>query len=746
MLQKTPPGDAPPARKTRRFLPSRRTFLVGAAATVGVVVGFAVWPRSYPPAWTAGEGETLFNAWLRVGADGRVTVAVPQAELGQGAWSGLAQIVADELGADWRMVGVEPAAFHPDYAHVGLVRLGTASLPPMLREIAAFAGETAVRRLNLQMTGGSTSIKGYHDILREAGAAARAMLVEAAAGRWGVDPALLDTRNGFVVYQAQRMPLGEAAALVDPSRPPADVRLRPEASRPLVGRPLTRLDIPPKVDGSARFAGDVRLPGMVFATIRHGPVGGRLVAVQAPEGVRTVNGPNWVAAIGPTTWEARRALSRVTPRFEIEGRPAGDWIAAGVRASLDAEGGTIAREGDVEAALGSAAIEADYAVPFLAHVCMEPMVAAARVVDGRAEVWAPTQSVTLATWAVARTLGIDQSAVLIHPTLAGGGFGRKAETDHVEQAALIARAIGRPVLLQWSREEDSHADMFRPPAAARMRGALGEDGSLAALDIRIAVPVVGASFTRRNMPRFAPSRDRSSAGAIEGAAETPYRTGAFRATHVAVAQPVPLGYWRSVGHSYTAFFVESFIDELAAAAGRDPLAFRLSLLDPQGPHARVLRAAAEAANWGAPLADGFGRGVALHESFGSIVAQVVEAGVRDGRVRIARLVTAIDCGFAINPDSVIAQMEGGAIYGLTAALWGETSFADGYARERNFDRLRMLALGESPEFHTVILRSSRPLGGAGEPGTPPAAPALANALFAATGIRARSLPLASQFD
>ncbi|MFN7176837.1 MAG: molybdopterin cofactor-binding domain-containing protein [Thermaurantiacus sp.] len=745
MLQKTP-TDAPAANERRRFLPSRRAFLVGAAATVGVVVGFAVWPRSYPPAWTAGEGETLFNAWLRVGADGRVTVAVPQAEMGQGSWSGLAQILADELGADWRMVGVEPAAFHPDYAHVGMVRLGTASLPPMLRDVAAFAGETAIRRLNLQMTGGSTSIKGYHDILREAGATARALIVDAAGRAWGVDPALLDTRNGFVVYQAQRMPIGEAAVRVDAARWMGAVSLRPESARPLAGRPVTRLDIPPKVDGTARFAGDVRLPGMVFASIRHGPIGGRLVAVQAPEGVQTVNGPNWVAAVGPTSWEARRALSRVTPRFEIEGRPAGDWIVAGVQASLDAEGGVIRSEGDVAAALGGDALTADYSVPFLAHVCMEPMVAAARVVDGRVEVWAPTQSVTLATWAAARALGIDQSAVLIHPTLVGGGFGRKAETDHVEQAALIARAIGRPVLLQWSREEDSHADMFRPPAAARMRGKVAADGRLAALDLTIAAPVVGNSFARRNMPRLAPGTDRASGSAIEGASHVPYRADAFRATHVAVSQPVPLGYWRSVGHSYTAFFVESFIDELAAASGRDPLAFRLALLDPQGPHARVLRAVAEAGRWGAPVAEGFGRGVALHESFGAIVAQVVEAGVRDGQIRIARLVTAIDCGRAINPDSVTAQMEGGAIYGLTAALWGETSFAQGYARERNFNGLRMLALGEAPEFQTVILSSSRPLGGAGEPATPPAAPALANALFAATGIRARHLPLAPQFD
>ena len=739
MLQQTPE----PKVRSRRL--TRRRVLIGAAAGVGLVIGFALWPRRLPPAWQAGEGETLLNAWLRIGRRGEVTIAVPQAEMGQGSWSGLAQILADELGADWRMVGVEPAAFHPDYAHVGLAGLGTAAWPPMLREIASAAGAAVIRRLNLHLTGGSTSITGYHDILREAGAVARTMLVAAAARAWGVAPSLPDTEDGFVRWQARRMPFGEAAGLVDPAAPVGRVRLRAEESRRLVGRPLPRLDVPPKVDGTARFGADVRLPGMVYAAIRHGPVGGRLLSHAAPPGVEAVAGPNWVAATGPTTWEAMRALRRVEAEFAVEGRPAGGWIEAGVRAALDAPAGVFASSGDVDAALGNAPLVADYAVPFLAHACMEPMVAAARVLDGRAEVWGPTQSLTLATWAVARALGLDEAAVTVHPTLLGGGFGRKADADAMVEAALVARAVGRPVLLQWSREEDSHADMFRPPAAARMRAALGADGAIAALDIRIAVPSLSASFMRRNLPRFAPRTDRASAQALEGATALPYRTGAFRAAHVAVVQPVPLGYWRSVGHSYTAFFVESFIDELAAEAGRDPLAFRLALLDPAGPHARLLRALAEAADWGKPAPAGMGRGVALHESFGSIVGMVVEAGVADGVVRIARVTTAIDCGRAINPDSVSAQMEGGAIFGLTAALWGETTFADGYARERNFDRLRMLRLAETPAFRTLILPSQRPMGGVGEPGTPPAAPALANALYAATGIRARELPLARAF-
>jgi isoquinoline 1-oxidoreductase beta subunit len=756
MLQRTPDGSGKDGgkngRNRTRFVPSRRGFLIGAGATIGLVVGFALWPRSWPNAWTAAEGETLLGPWIRIGPDGRVIVAVPQAEMGQGVLSGFAQIVADELGSDWGMMGVEPAPWHPAYAHVGMVTGGTAGLPPMLRGIAASVGADVVRRVNLHVTGGSTSVKGYHDQLRAAAAEARARLIGAAAESWGVSASEIDTANGFVVYKANRMLFAEAAKLVDPSKEPPQAPLRDAKARPLAGKSLPRIDLPPKVDGTARFGADVRVPDMAYAAIRHAPVGGTLVSATAPAGVQLVKGPHWVAAIGITSWEAKRALDSVKASFAISGRKAGPWIEQELaKAAAAGTGGeAISEDGDVDSALGTTAITADYSLPFLAHVCMEPMTATARLTGSgagtRAEVWGPTQSLTLAHWQVADALGLENDAVVVHPTLLGGGFGRKAEADCMVQAALIARAIEKPVQLNWSREEDIAADKFRPPVHARLRGQVTAERGIAAWDARIAVPSVGNSFMGRNMPRFASDTDSANAGAIEGADEIPYAVGAFRAVHVPFDQPVPLGYWRSVGHSFTGFIVESFVDELAAAAGTDPLAFRLGLLAEKPRHAAVLRAAADAGRWGDSAAAGMARGIALHESFGSIVAMVVEAGVVGGQVRIGEVATAIDCGRAIAPDSVRAQLEGAAIMGFSAALGEAVTFAEGAAVQRNFDGYQVLRMAGAPaRITTVILNSGEALGGVGEPGLPPAAAALANALFRATGRRARSLPLARSY-
>ncbi|MFN3371681.1 MAG: molybdopterin cofactor-binding domain-containing protein [Sphingomonadaceae bacterium] len=754
MLPTTDPGpNAEPPAGTRRFRPTRRGFLIGAGAGLGLLVGYALWPRQWPNAWVAGEGEMLLGPWIKIGTDGRVTVAVPQAEMGQGVLSGFAQIVADELGATWGMMAVEPAPWHPAFAHVGMARLGTAGLPPPIRGLAERLGVEAIRRLNLHLTGGSTSIMGYHDLLREAAAEARARLAMAAAKEWGVSASQLDTLNGFVVYKANRMAFADAAQLVDPDREPPRPKLRPAADRRLDGRALPRLDLPPKVDGRARFGADVRLPGMVFAAIRHGPIGGRLASAEAPAGVKLVKGPNWVAATGVTSFEAARALAQVKAEFDApEGEgptgEAGPWIQEALNAAIaGTEGKPLTSRGDVDAALGETPVEASYSLPFLAHACLEPMTATARVTDGAAEVWGPTQSLTLAHWRVADALGLESKDVLIHPTLLGGGFGRKAEPDAMVEAALIARAVGKPVQLLWSREEDLSAGSFRPPVAAWFRGQLTADRKgIAAWDAQIAVPSVGASFMGRTLPRFAGDGTKPSAADIEGAAEIPYAAGAFRVTHLPVPQPVPLGYWRSVGHSFSAFLVESFVDELAARAAIDPLAFRLGLLPDKPRHRAVLEAAADIGNWGQAQPKGFGRGIALHESFGSIVAMVIEAGVVGGQIVIPKVAVAIDCGRAIAPDSVRAQLEGAAIMGLSAALGEAQTFEGGEAQARNFDRYEILRMAGAPHsLVTVILPSDGPLGGVGEPGLPPAAPALANALAAATGTRARALPLARQY-
>jgi isoquinoline 1-oxidoreductase subunit beta len=742
MLQKTP--DAP--ARGSRFVPSRRGFLIGTGAVIGLAVGYAVWPREWPNAWAPAEGETLMGPWVKIGPDGRVTVAVPQAEMGQGILSGFAQIVADELGADWGMMAVEPAPWHPAYANVGLAAMATAGLPGPVRGLAGRLGEEVIRRMNLHMTGGSNSVMSYHDALRDAAAEARARLVGAAAEEWGVSAGELDTANGFVFYQANRMAFADAVKLVDPRREPPEAKLRPVATRRLDGKPLPRIDLPPKVDGSARFGADVRLPGMQFAAIRHGPVGGRLISATAPKGTAVVKGPNWVASIGITSWEARRAVDGIVAEFAVDGRKAGPWIQQDLAKAATGTGGeAVAEHGDVGAADGTV-IVSDYSLPYLAHACLEPMTATARIVGGRAEVWGPTQSLTLAHAQVAEALGMETDSVIIHPTVVGGGFGRKAEPDAMVEAALIARAVGKPVQLIWSREDDIGSGRFRPPIHARMRGVLGPNKELAAWDSRTATPGLTNNFSKRNLPAMASDEDKPSAAEIEGMAEIPYAVGAFRAVHVPVGQPAPLGYWRAVGHSFSAFIVESFVDELAAAAGVDPLAFRVGLLAGKPRHIAVLTAAAEHGKWTEEPPKGFARGIALHESFGSIAAMVVTAGVVNGQVRLLEVVSAIDCGRAIAPDSVRAQLEGGAIMGLSAALGEEVTFADGEAEQRNFHSYTVLKLQDAPiRLATVIVNSGGPLGGVGEPGLPPAAPALANALAAATGKRARNLPLARAY-
>ena len=729
----------------------RRKFLIGAGVGAGLVIGYLAWPRERALNWAARPGETVVNGWVKIDGSGRVIVAVPQAEMGQGVYTALPQIVADELGADWRTVGVEPAPLHPIYANTFISAAAAEGLPSLLQGMGRWALVELARRYSMQITGGSTSVMAFYDTLRLAGASARAMLCAAAARRWDVDPADCDTANGFVEHQGKRLRFADIIDEVDADDAPATPALR-KTSR-LIGRPMARLDVPGKVDGSARFGVDVRLPNLAYAAVRAGPVdGAELASVDAtaarrrPGVIGVVEGPNWVAAVADTWWGARTALDSVKTRFEkSEAVASSPVIAKALAAALAGEDAEAFRdEGDALDALeGAGVIQATYGVPFLAHACLEPMTATARIVDGRCEIWAPTQSATLVNWQVAEALGFSEDEVTVFPTLLGGGFGRKAEVDACVQAALIAQEVERPVQLIWTREEDTAQDKYRPAARARMRGRIGPDKRVAAWHGRIAVPSVGPSFMSRNVPSLG-GGGGANAQAIEGALHMPYDLGSVRVEHVDVETPVPLGFWRSVGHSYTAFFVESFIDELAQAAGVDPLTFRLRMLTKSPRHAEVLRTAAAEAGFMGAGADGSAQGIALHESFGSIVAQVAEVAVTDGALRVNRVTCAIDCGRVINPDIVRQQMEGGIVFGLTAALHGAITFAGGRAEQRNFDTYPLLTMAEAPEIDVHIISSAEPPGGVGEPGVPPIAPALANAVFAATGLRVRDLPFAGK--
>ena len=721
---------------------TRRNMLIAAGVGGGLAIGWAVWPRRSALVWSAGEGEQLINAFVKIGADGRVTVAVPQAEMGQGIWSGLAQIVADELGADWRTVAVEPAPLGPDYANKGMMADQIAHMSDTMRSVAAWAGGRMVEFFDFQITGGSTSVRGFEAPLRAAGAAGREMLCRAAARRWSVDWEDCDTANGFVIHKANRITFADIAADARLEDAPTEPTLRGKPV--LIGKPVLRLDIPSKTDGSARFGADVRLPGMMYAAIRQSPIGATRKAVDKqalPASARLVEGADFVAVVADGWYAAKTALDSVVVSYTPAANPAGPWLEAGLKAALDGKGDAVRDDGDVDAAFESGSdVIADYTLPFLAHACMEPMTATARFENGKCEVWAPTQSASITAWGVARTLGIDADAVTVFPTLLGGGFGRKVEKDACEQAAFIARAVGRPVQLIWSREEDFAHDMWRPAVAARLRGRAGTSG-VTGWDAIIAAPDVGSSFMGRNMPAVG-GDPKTSAGAIEGSVHLPYDIANIRVAHALADCPVPLGFWRSVGHSFSAFITESFIDELAAAAKVDPGSFRLAMLKDQPRHAAVLRAALKAGGPLGMIAPGVGRGVAMSECFGSIVAQVAEIALtKDAPPRVTRVWVVVDCGQVINPDSVRAQMESGVVYGLTAALHGRVSFAQGMAQQGNFDTYPLLTMAETPQISVTIIASDAPCGGVGEPGTPPIAPAIANALFAAGGGRRRQLPL-----
>ena len=729
---------------------SRRTLLVGGGVGAGLVLAWALWPRSYAPNLRAAPGESVFNAFLRIGRDGRVIVAAPQAELGQGVYTSLPQILADELGADWRTIAVEPSPIHPLYANpLPAIDEARENFPDLLEGIGDWAAHNYAAREALMITGGSTSIRAFEPRLREAGAAARALLSKAAAKRWGVEWEALDTAGGFVIGEGERrLSFGELAEEAAALEVPATLPMRGGIENRLVGQSLARLDLPSKIDGSAQFGADIRMPDLVYASVRSGPIGGgRLIradkkAADAVPGVfAVVEETHWVAAVATNWWAANKAVEAMKPAFETRHALA---TSASVDIALEeAMGGAATRifeQGDIETAYGAGSVfRAHYAAGVAPGAPPETLTATARLTGDRLEVWAPTQAPGHARAAAARAAGMAEAQVTIHRTLIGGGYGRKLEQDAIAQAATLAVKLKRPVQLIWSRIEETVQDGFRPPAHAALSASMQPGGRISGWQARIAAPATHAQVIARLSGENG-AEASAHAAAVEGAVP-PYAIPSVAIDHLPADTGLRTGIWRSGAHSYTAFFTESFIDELARKAGVEPLSFRMQMLGDNPRLAVCLSTATALGGWDGGAAGSI-MGIAAHSAFGSHIALLVEAEVgADQRIRVSRAVAAVDCGRVINPDIVKQLVEGAIVHGIAGATGNPVGFEGGVPDMTGFDRLVLPRLADSPEVTVEIVENDELPGGVTELGVPPVAPAIANAIFAATGQRLRSLPL-----
>jgi isoquinoline 1-oxidoreductase subunit beta len=751
----------------------RRHILLGTAAAAGALtVGWALLPprqrlQGSAPLPTA-AGQVAFNGWVKVASDNTVTVMVPKSEMGQGIHTALAMVLADELDADWARVRVEHPPLDAIYNNLATVVDGLPFHPDSdgsIKRVAGWLTAKSMREFGLQMTGGSSSVKDLWLPMREAGASARAMLVAAAAAQWGVKTEEVKVDSGKLSHASGKSAsFGELAAAAAQQPLPKTPALKTPEQFKLIGKPMPRIEAKAKGEGKAGFGIDVVLPGMLYASVKMCPtLGGKVAKLDGTQALKLPGvkkaiavdghhgGTAGVAVIADTPWHAMKGLQALEVSWD-EAVPAAQFNSAQaldrLAQTLDNERGfAYYSQGDVEAALKTAAktIKAEYRAPWLSHAALEPMNCTVHFKDGRATVWASTQVPGLARLAAAKALGIATSAVDVQVQLLGGGFGRRLEVDFIGQAAAIAKqADGAPVQTIWSREQDTQHDFYRPACVARFSAGFDDKGQLVALDNvsagqAIVPQVLGRFF---GLPGMGPDKTTSE-GSFDQAYEWPHA----RIAHEIVELPIPVGFWRAVGHSHQAFFKESFVDECAHAVKQDAVAFRLALLKNHPRHAKVLQLAADKAGWGSPppaAPDGapVARGVALHQSFGTVVAQVVEASVgADKSIRVHRVVCAVDCGTAVNPNHIAQQMESAVIFGLSAALYGRVDIEQGRVKQSNFHDQPVLRLNQSPLVQTHIVASNAHPEGMGEPGTPPVAPALAGALFALTGQRLRSLPL-----
>ena len=703
----------------------RRDFLIGGVVIGGgLYVGMRLAENRFDAA-PAGSGRTLApNAFVRVSPDDTVTVVIGKSEMGQGIYTGMAMTLAEELDVDPNRVKVEFAPVDPAF-----------NVP--------FAP--------VQFTGGSMSTSTTYQQLREAGATARAMLLGAAAKHWRVEPATLRTEDGKVFNGTKSMSYGRLADQASQLPVPAKVALKEPAQFRYIGKPQKRLDTPMKVDGSAKFGIDMRLPGMLFAVIARPPVIGATLAKLDDAAARAVPGvvdvkqiATSVAVYGTNTFAAKRG--REALKIDWDEGANKNLSTAGLRREyqqLLKQPGAVARKtGDADKALRAAAqrIDVEYELPYLSHSPMEPLNCLADVRADGCDLWLGTQMQSPDRDAAAQLLGLDPAKVRVHTAFLGGGFGRRAqrESEVVVEAVQVSKAVGKPVLTTWTREDDVKGLSYRPFVMSRVRAGIDADG----VPIAWQQCIVSQGVLRGGrFEGFIPKGQPYDQTSVEGAADMPYVIPNVMVDTHEGNRTVPVLWWRSVGNSHTGFTVNSAIDELAALGKIDPLEMRRKLLANKPRELAVLNAVAKLSDWEGGAPAGRGRGIALHNSFGSIVAEVAEVTVADGKVRVHKVWCAIDCGFAANPSGVVAQMESGINYGLTAALYGEITFENGRVQQSNFHDYQVLRINEAPEIAVTIVNSGERMGGAGEPGTPPIAPAVTGAIYAATGKRIRKLPI-----
>ena len=750
---------------------TRRGLLAGAAAGGGLLIAWTLYPRSFPNPLQAREGEQIFDAWLKIASDGVITVAVPQLEMGQGITTLIPQLVAAELGADWRQIAVEPAPVSGEYANVPLA----AKWAPMWANFPALAddpdGTLATRfaqteRLNI--TGDGTSLDAFEEPCRVAAASARAMLAQAAAARWNVEWEECRASAGFIVYEDRSLSFGELAmeaAEFDPPDPPP-LMPEPYSEDALPGEAqgesaFPRLDLPSKVDGSFLFAGDVRLPGMVYAAIRHGPLDKAELTEFNPFNARNISGivgavkgKRWLSVVATSWWAAEQALDTMGARFRVEHLVDSDMIEEQLdRAVTTGEAERIAERGDPDAHLETPDLELRYDIEPGLHATNETSTATARFVDGKLELWIASQAPERARIAAARAIGIDVEDVVLFPMPAGGSFDRHYEHDHAIEVALIAREIGRPVQLVWSRWQEILASRPRSPAAISIAAKIdrGADARIEAMRTRIAMPPANLEFGQRlfeNSATWSAIRDtegKTDSLACEGAMP-PYAIPDAAVDHVPVEIGLPVSRLRGNANTYTAFAIESFIDEVVSERGREPLSFRMAMLGSDTRLAACLQRAASLAEWGGGV-DQSGQGIACHRigdaESGGRIACVATARAGEGGVRVDQMVAAVDIGRIVNLDIARQQIEGGLVFGLATAMGASTRYSGGLPQSQQLSALNLPALADCPEIIVDFIASNAQAFDPGELGAVVAAPAIANALYSANGLRMRRLPLLS---